>query len=299
MSIRKYATVLFVLTCLCIPMSLLAQDDREDFEATFYTGASIDSFAAQDLQKYLNPSASGTKQLGYVAGADFAYRLIGIRESNLPQLWVYGETLHGQRSAEVDCSQKTENGALPEQCDLDGFKPKPGAFIGILRNSSSLEAYSGLRFEFLTLHAGGDHPTKLYLKSELGFFTVAGSGGDVFDSHQKLALGLLDTKGAFRDSYLETGWGKSDVFSDRRGRRFKVDGYLTWDLGGKCSWMRKLGMKPFLQITLDSDLGPGADSVRTFYGFNFDLKHLVVPDKPKTTDTNSSDTDSSAKDGCK
>lgn len=296
MSIRRYATVLFVLSCICIPIDLLAQgDDRDDFEATIYTGASIDSFAAQDLQKYLNPGASGTKQLGYVAGADFAFRLIGNRESTTPQLWVYGETVHGQRSAEVDCSQKSDGSSLPEQCALDGFTPKPGAFLGILRNSSSLEAYSGLRLELLTLHANGDHPVKLYLKSELGFFTVAGSGSDVFDSHQKLALGLLDTHGVFRDSYLETGWGKSDVFTERRGRRFRVDGYLTWDLGGKDSWMKKLGMKPFLQITLDSDLGRGADSVRTFYGFTFDLSHLVsIGNKPsdKPADTNSSNSNS-------
>jgi hypothetical protein len=249
-------------------------DHREDFEATFYTGASIDSFAAEDLNKYLNPGDSSTKKLGYVAGIDFAYRFYGDKKDpKKPQLWIYGETVHGQRSAEVDCTEKADK-TLPEQCALDGFVPKPGAFIGILRNASSLEAFAGARLEMFTLHARGNNAAKVYVKSELGFFTVSGAGGDVFDSHQKIAIGALATGGRYQDSFLETAWGRSDVFKVHPGRRFKVDAYLTWDLD---KWMSNHGMKPFIEITLDSDVGHGADSVRTFYGFNFDLRHLTKP----------------------
>jgi hypothetical protein len=250
-------------------------DDREDFEATFYTGASIDSFAAQDLNNYLNPGDSATKKLGYVAGIDFAYRFFGDKnDSKKWQLWVYGETVHGQRSAEVDCAPK-EDKTLPDQCGLDGFLPKPGAFLGILRNASSLEAFTGVRLEMFTLHARGNNAAKIYVKSELGFFSVSGAGGDVLDSHQKIAIGALATgKGRYKDSFLETAWGKSDVFKVHPGRRFKMDGYLTWDLD---KWMSHHGMKPFIEITLDSDFGRGADSVRTYYGFNFDLRHLTKP----------------------
>jgi hypothetical protein len=41
--------------------------------------------------------------------------------------------------------------------------------------------------------------------------------------------------------------------------------------------MTKHGMQPFLEMTVDSDFGRGADSVRTYYGFNFDLKFLFQP----------------------
>jgi hypothetical protein len=85
-------------------------------------------------------------------------------------------------------------------------------------------------------------------------------------------------KGLFRDSFLETGWGKSDIFRLHAGRRFKIHGYLSWDLGGEDSWLARHGMKPFIEITVDSDFGKGADSVRSYYGFNFDLGKLAQPD---------------------
>jgi hypothetical protein len=253
-----------------------AQDDRGNFEATFYTGASIDSFAAQDLNKYLNPGDSSTKKLGYIAGVDFGYRALGKNESG-PQLWLYGQTVHGQRSAEVDCSGAKES--QPDACGLGDFLPRPGAFLSILRNASSLEAFGGARLELLTLRPESDNASKLYVKSELGFFTISGAGGDVFDSHQKAAVGLAFSNGLFRNSYLETGWGKSDVFTFHPGRRFKLDGYLEWDFLGENSTLARHGMRPFIEITLDSDFGKGADSVRTFYGFNFDLDKLMNPAK--------------------
>src|SRR5262249_17971113 len=155
----------------------------------------------QDLNKYLNPKDSADKKSGYVVGLDFAYRLVGEQKNPAkPQLWVYGQTVHGQRSAEVDCSTSSN---VPEPCALRGFGPNPNAFLGILRNASSLEAFSGVRLEMLTLHAGGNHAAKLYVKSELGFFTIAGSGGDVFDSHQKIAFGALASAHRYRDSFLE------------------------------------------------------------------------------------------------
>jgi len=40
----------------------------------------------------------------------------------------------------------------------------------------------------------------MYFKSELGFMTIIGSGGDLVDSHQRIALGALATNGRFRGS---------------------------------------------------------------------------------------------------
>jgi len=69
-------------------------------------------------------------------------------------------------------------------------------------------------------------------------------------------------------------YGKTDLFQTHPGRRFKVDGYLTWDINRS---MKRWGLSPFLEMTVDSDFGPGSDSVRTYYGFNFDLGKILIP----------------------
>ena len=49
---------------------------REDFEASAYTGLAIDTFASDELKKYLNPDASGGLKQRGIFGFDFAYRLV-------------------------------------------------------------------------------------------------------------------------------------------------------------------------------------------------------------------------------
>jgi hypothetical protein len=223
-------------------------DSRDPFEATFYTGASIDSFAAsQNL-----PPASGPRT-GYVAGIDFGYRLTGSCTRRFPgQLWLYGESVYGERSAEV----------------LVPANPAE-SFLAILRNASSMEAYTGLRLELLKLAPGGLFSANLYAKTQLGFLTVQGNGADVVDDHIKAALGMMMTNGDFQNSYFEAGWGRSDLFYIHRGRRFKVDAYVQWKLKDS------IPFSPFLEMTVDSDLGPGADSIRTYYGINMDIRQLT------------------------
>ena len=114
---------------------------------------------------------------------------------------------------------------------------------------------------------------RLCVKSELGFLAVTGAGA-VIVSDQKIALGAVVTSGKFEHSYLEVGWGRNDLFRTHPGRRFKMDGYLTWDLN---QWMSQYGITPFLEMTVDSDFGAGSDSVRSYFGFNFDLSKLWVP----------------------
>jgi hypothetical protein len=189
------------------------------------------------------------------------------------QLWVYGETVHGMRSADVDCAA---NPGVPV-CQ-GAFKPgmvKPDGFLYLLRNASSLEAFAGLRWEFATLQARGGHPARAYLNAQFGFVSVAGSGADVLDLHQ-LGLGLTAVNGRFRDSRLEAGYGRSGFFRDRRNRRLKLDGYLTWKPAWQ--WMRSIGMRPFAQMTVDSDCGPHPDSIQTYVGLNFDLDRIFGGD---------------------
>ena len=144
------------------------------------------------------------------------------------------------------------------------------AFYSVIRNATSLEAYAGVRWEFLTLQGKSPEAAKLYLKSELGFLTVTGLGS-VIESDQKIVLGTIVTNGKFAHSYMQAGWGKNNSFRTNPGRRFKMDAYLTWDLS---QWMTQYGIAPFLEMTVDSGFGSGSDSVRSYFGFNFDLSKL-------------------------
>jgi hypothetical protein len=101
---------------------------------------------------------------------------------------------------------------------------------------------------------------------------VQNNGGDIVDDHLKFGLGAIMTNGTFKHSYLEAGYGKSDLFAIHRGRRVKIDGYLEWQLPGDNRFSRAIS--PFLELTVDSDFGRGSDSVRTYYGLNFDIKEL-------------------------
>ena len=76
-------------------------DCRDTAEFSFYTGLSIDTFAADELARYLNPNDSGGTRERFLAGFDFAYRAL---EGRGHQLWLYGETVHGVRSTDVDCA---------------------------------------------------------------------------------------------------------------------------------------------------------------------------------------------------
>ena len=258
------------------PASPEPADERPNFEAAAYTGVVIDNFAAQEQNRLNYPADLAGVKGSYVAGVDFGYRLFGDASNTRPfkgsQLWVYGETVHAQRSADVNCNQQPQ----PEVCSLatGGSPANPNnAFLAVLRNATSLEAYSGLRLEFLTLQRKSADAARLYLKSELGFLAITGAGR-LIDSHQRIALGAISTNGKFEGSYLEAGYGRTDLFQTHRGRRFKMDGYLTWDLN---QWMKTRGLRPFLEMTVDSDFGPGSDSVRTYYGFNFDLGKILIP----------------------
>jgi hypothetical protein len=235
-------------------------DERRTFGATFYTGLGIDTFAANELSRYLNPEDSGGLRERGVAGFDFEYRLIGKPEDSR-QFWVYGETVHGVRSADVDCEK---NPGLPVCEDFDPTNPGPA--LAILRNATSLEAMLGLRFEFAKLAPDSESPSRAYLSLQAGFLTVAGNGGDVVDMHE-VALGVTATGGRYRGSFLQAGFGRSDLYLDKAKDRWKIDGLLQWH---PAAW-QKAGAAPFVELVVDADAGSGSDSVQTYVGVDFDL----------------------------
>lgn len=183
-------------------------------------------------------------------------------------LWVYGETLHGVRSVDVDC---TKNPNLPVCTNAPTIPPNPGEQLYyLLRNATSLEGYFGFRWEFLGFQQKSSSPANLYLKGQAGFLNIAGAGGSALDMNH-VALGAIATKGRYANSYLEVGYGRSDVFAAARRKRVKVDAYLQRNLNIK--GMNALSV--FVQMFIDTDLGRGPDAIQSFVGLNFDLAHLM------------------------
>lgn len=246
-------------------------DCRERFEASAYIGFSVDTFAGSETLKYLNldEAANDKKQRG-IGGFDFAYRLTpepGNRFSQgrgwISQLWVFGETVHGVRSADVDCTKNlTFPTCAPFSKQLENAAKAGDTLFFILRNATSLEAFGGLRYEFYSVGQETDYPANLYLKGQLGLAQVAHGPDDAADMHH-IGGGLILTKSPYQGSYFDVGYGRSDVFGSRRRRRVKWDGFLSRQI--------TKGISFFAQIFVDSDFGRGSDSVQSFFGFDFDL----------------------------
>src|SRR5690606_5859083 len=87
-------------------------DERDNLVVAPYVGIAIDSFAAGDINAYLNQDESGEIKERMTGGLEFAYRLIGIPNDNAVrngrQFWIYGRTTHGVRSADVDCRENPD-----------------------------------------------------------------------------------------------------------------------------------------------------------------------------------------------
>jgi hypothetical protein len=269
----KSTGVLFMLAILgALASPAAAQSDsgadaRPGVDATMYFGESIDTFSAAELRQYLNPQDSSTRRRRFVAGFNFSYRLIGRADDRGGQLWLYGETVHGVRSADVNCAVDPE---IPV-CQPFSVTSGSEKVLFILRNASTLEAFTGVRWEFKDLNFGGGdtiatNAVKAYVRAQLGFLAVEQSGGDALNVDH-VAVGLQAIRGRFRDSYFEAGFGKSDLYAVHPNSRLKIDGYLNIDVGLD-------GAFPFVQMVIDADGRAGADTIQTFMGLNLDLSNI-------------------------
>jgi hypothetical protein len=231
----------------------LEKDERCRTGVWLYTGMVVDSFAAKELNKYFNPNDANDLKTSFVAGIDVE-QYVG------RNTWLYLETVNGVRSVDVDC------GANPTTEVCEGNNATNQQFLFILRNARTLEAFLGARYEF----PKGDGNGRFYLKTQAGFLNVAGAGTDIVDNHTFLAAGYLSADERFEDSYVEVGFGKSDIFDSYENRRFKFDGFLTAPLAGSntAQW--------FLQMTVDSDFRSGPDSIQIYMGVDFDLRQLSL-----------------------
>jgi hypothetical protein len=241
-------------------------DDESPFEASAFLGEVIDNFAPDAVgnYKYSDPDALKSKG-SFIFGFNFDYRLHGRSDSRV-QWWVEGETMHGVRTADVDCAPSEQK---PPVCDTATLGNVTQQAKFILKNATSLEVWASPRVEFHTLQGGTDSPAKLYAALVLGFIALddAPQNG-VYRSHH-VGLGLAADAGSFRDSYLEVGWGKNELFS-KDWDRLKISGLLSFSLERIPLW-RDLG-RVFVEMTIDNSLGDGPDSIRTFFGVDIDLK---------------------------
>jgi hypothetical protein len=256
-------------------------DQRSSFLADVYLGEAVDNFAGDTTLKYLNPQDANSNVLRAIAGVDFQYRLMGDKSSK-KQLWVYGQTVYGVRSSDVDCKNANTvqlsvcSNNLGSTSSTTVLQGAPDQFIAILRGASSLEAFVGARYETALLQSATDSPARVYVNVQLGFLSVAGSGADAVDMHH-LGVGAIAVNGMFQQSFLEVGIGKDDLFKRNRNKRLMVDGYLTFDPHYIPGFKNTVGpggrIRPFIELTGNFDGGHGSDSVQTYFGLNFNLDY--------------------------
>jgi hypothetical protein len=239
--------------------------DDKGFEVSVFTGFSIDSFAAKELRKYLNKNDSGGVSEQLIVGLDFEYRLAGDKDAKR-QVWLYGETVHGARSGDVDCSDPDNKDT--DLCKVARFEsPTPEAQFAIFRKATTLEGFMGVRAELFSFREKTTAPSRFYLKGQLGFLTTANNGGDIIDLHHA-ALGIILTDGTFEGSYFEFGYGRNDLFQQHH-LRAKIDGFLS--IAPKKGESKA---RPFVQIVIDPDFGPAPDSIQIFTGLDLNLLEL-------------------------
>ncbi|MEO5922831.1 MAG: hypothetical protein ABIR70_03295 [Bryobacteraceae bacterium] len=234
-------------------------DARSPLAATGFFGISLDSFADSEWNAYINPDQNSKIKERGIGGISFEYRLLGDPNKPRTQLWIFGKTIHGVRSAGVDC-------ASIGVC-VNFHPAKPNRTLYMIRASTSLEAILGARWELHSLQSRTATAAALYLKAQAGFVSVAGSGGGLMDVHH-IALGAIAKTGRFAGSYVEAGVGKATLFPHDAFPRTKIDAYLQWPLA-------KRALTGFAQMTVDSNPHKGgADSVQSYFGIKFDLRSL-------------------------
>jgi len=247
-------------------------DDRSVFEASAYLGQSFDNFAPFEKDQYIpgkeqqQPGVYGR----WLAGVEAQYRLIGDRGDDF-QIWLGTHTLHGVRTADVNCTSTPSSG-------LCGGTTQQ-RFLATLEHQSSLEAHVDARVEFLTLQRTSDVPIKVFALARFGFVDVSGAP-KVFNSDQ-LGAGVLTPVGVFRGSNASVGWGRSQQFQSNPGwNRLKISGTLLFDLmpgfRDQLEFWKRLAGSPrvFVSITVDRNPEHGPDSVTSYVGVDVDLRRM-------------------------
>jgi hypothetical protein len=244
-------------------------DQRGNLQLNLFMGWTLDTFAADKFNNFVNQGASGDVKYRITGGFDGDYRLFQSSTYD-QQLWIFGRAKYGVRSAavEADCAKNPDLDVCKLNQDLSVPKPS-GTALYILRNATSLEAFMGFRWEFLGLNLATPGYARLYVSSELGGLSVSGANNDVIDAHQFVALGARVAEGDFKNTFFEVGWGRTDLFEKNRNRRVKFTARGVWHTPVAEAAGRPVAL--YAQFAADTDFGRGADSIQTELGLIFDF----------------------------
>lgn len=241
---------------------------ESSFDASVYLGTAIDTFAPDEVGNYKNPNGESEQKLREVFGVNFDARLWGSDDSPR-QFWVAGETLHGVKSADIDC----EKDPAPVCNSSDAQFTDRAKYI--LKHADSLEAFISPRLEFASVQADTNTPAVLYATARFGFIALE-RAPHVF-STMHVGLGWLAYDGPFSGSYFEVGVGKNELFAGSKFNRLKIDGLLsaglsTLPLVKLIPGLDNANARAFIQMYIDNDVrGNLPDSVQTFFGIDFVL----------------------------
>lgn len=255
-------------------------DERGVFSATAYLGGVFDNFAPSAVGNYIGTAA--TEQDRKIFGIDIDVRLLG-RADSPRQLWIFGETMHGVRSSDLNCTTQPTPPVCSELKDALTQQPL-GSGLYILKHSTTFEGFTGARFEFATLQAGTEFPMRAYASFLGGVMMFTDANNHALAAHS-LGVGVLSPQGLFEGSRLEMSWGRTDLFLPQRElllgaqtghwNRLKFDGYLTFNVARSVVDNPRVWEKvPHFFIQLYSDFDPrgsDADSIQTFVGLEWDV----------------------------
>ena len=241
-----------------------AVEDESPFDASVFLGSVIDNFAPDKVGGYINPEAGSRQKAQWITGFEFDYRVHGRADDGV-RVWLQGQTMHGVRTADINCAP--EDGVeVPPVCPTSTANTADRVRF-ILENATSVEAFVNPRVEFMKVQDGTDSSARLYATANIGFIALKDAPKVFRTMH--VGIGLLADEGNFAGSFFEVGWGKNELFSTA-WNRLKVDGLLSFSMDG-VPLVRDHG-RLFVEMTVDNDLHDGPDSVRTFFGFDLDLR---------------------------
>jgi hypothetical protein len=246
-------------------------DERRALEANGYVGQVFDQFAPAEVGNYAQTPDGGTIQSRWTAGSNIAYRFIG-SPSSRQQLWGSLYTLHGLRTADVDCTKQPDVPVCRNNATVDQ------KFLQVIEHASTIEIHTEVRYEFMTLQPDSDTPVRLFGAFRFGFIDL--EGVPKCRESDTITLGFLVPSGTFRGSSAQFGLARSDLFQPGQHgfNRFKGVGTLTFDLIPSLAsraqiWKRIPGsMRFFLAVSVDrSRKDDMPDAVQSYVGILFDF----------------------------
>jgi len=262
------------------------KDEREAFSAIGRVGQLVETFAPQGEGLKLQFAAPAPTKAGETAATPgsatagrvmFSFDVDARLHTVLGRpLWLTSRVLYGARQSAI-CQQGTENASAQDTtaCTGSGI-PQPEKALVIARQADSTEVDLGFRYEFYELPADSV-PGSVYVSCSAGSIFILGVGDKALDHHH-CGIGAIVTRGRFRQSYVEYGRGRSEIFAPDVNTGFNrnlVDVLVTFNFVGLDVelWKRSLkSIRPFVGVSLDRGKVP--DSLVTTFGIGFDMARL-------------------------